>query len=213
MKKNKITEQGFICSFPGDPTGVPPGQYFGVTVFTVYPRSRGHIHITGPDPDDPADFYTGFFSDKNSVDLKKHRWTYKKQRELVRRMGVFRGEYQGFHPAFTAESKAAISEEKLEGPLMDIKDIEYSAEDDAVIDKFSRENVGSTWHSLGTCKMGPREKNGVVDADLNVYGVEGLKLADLSIAPKNVAANTGNTAMVIGEKAADIIIKELGLGR
>lgn len=200
-------------SFPADSTGVAPGQYCAVTAFTVYPRSKGHIHITGPDPNDPADFYTGFFSDKNSVDLKKHRWTYKKQREILRRMGIFRGEYKSFHPAFPDASKAAIADEKLDGQLSDIKDIEYSAEDDAIIDKFSRENVGSTWHSLGTCKMAPREKNGVVDPDLNVYGVEGLKLADLSIAPKNVAANTANTALVIGEKAADIIIKELGLGR
>jgi choline dehydrogenase-like flavoprotein len=45
---------------------------------------------------------------------------------------------------------------------------------------------------------------------LNVYGVEGLKLADLSVVPSNVAANTNYTAMVVGEKAADIVIKELG---
>ncbi len=53
---------------------------------------------------------------------------------------------------------------------------------------------------------------GVVDATLSVYGVRGLKVADLSIAPRNVAANTNNTAMAVGEKAADIFIKELGFG-
>jgi alcohol oxidase len=51
----------------------------------------------------------------------------------------------------------------------------------------------------------------VVDPNLNVYGVEGLKVADMSIPPLNVAANTMNTAVAIGEKAADILIKELGL--
>jgi alcohol oxidase len=51
-----------------------------------------------------------------------------------------------------------------------------------------------------------------VDGSLNVHGVTGLKLADLSVPPENVGANTGNTAFVVGEKAADIIIKELGLG-
>ncbi|KAK3365525.1 GMC oxidoreductase-domain-containing protein [Lasiosphaeria ovina] len=65
-------------------------------------------------------------------------------------------------------------------------------------------------HSLGTCKMGPYEKRGVVDARL---GVEGLKIADLSVLPGNVTANTNNTALAFGEKAADIFIKELGLGR
>jgi alcohol oxidase len=97
--------------------------------------------------------------------------------------------------------------------LAGIKDLEYSAEDDRILEQFLRENISTTWHSLGTAKMAPREQKGVVDSDLSVYGVTGLKIADLSIAPENVAANTNNTALMIGEKAADIIIRELGLGR
>lgn len=54
--------------------------------------------------------------------------------------------------------------------------------------------------------MGSPDKQEVVDARLNVHGVEGLKITDLSIVPRNVAANTNNTAMAIGEKVADIII-------
>ena len=57
--------------------------------------------------------------------------------------------------------------------------------------------------------MAPREQDGVVDSSLNVYGVTGLKVADLSIPPENVGANTNNTALVIGEKAAEIILAEL----
>jgi alcohol oxidase len=59
--------------------------------------------------------------------------------------------------------------------------------------------------------MKPREKGGVVDSRLNVYGVNGLKVADLSIGPGNVSANTYSTALVIGEKAAVIIAEELGI--
>lgn len=59
--------------------------------------------------------------------------------------------------------------------------------------------------------MKPREKHGVVDSRLNVYGVQNLKVADLSIAPSNVGANTYSTALVIGEKAAVIIAEELGI--
>lgn len=59
--------------------------------------------------------------------------------------------------------------------------------------------------------MLPRDQKGVLDPSLSVYGVSGLKIADLSIAPHNVAANTNNTALAVGEKAADIFIKELGL--
>jgi alcohol oxidase len=59
--------------------------------------------------------------------------------------------------------------------------------------------------------MAPREKKGVVDSRLSVHGVKNLKLADLSVPPENVGANTGGTAFVVGERAADIFIKELGL--
>ena len=59
--------------------------------------------------------------------------------------------------------------------------------------------------------MKPRERSGVVDAKLNVYGAHGLKVADLSIAPGNVSANTYGTALVIGEKAAMIIAEDLGI--
>jgi len=59
--------------------------------------------------------------------------------------------------------------------------------------------------------MKPRERGGVVDPHLNVYGVQGLKVADMSIAPSNVAANTYSTALVIGEKAAVMIAEELGI--
>ena len=59
--------------------------------------------------------------------------------------------------------------------------------------------------------MKPRERGGVVDPRLNVYGVQGLKVADMSIAPSNVAANTYSTALVIGEKAAMMIAEELGI--
>ena len=59
--------------------------------------------------------------------------------------------------------------------------------------------------------MREREKGGVVDKDLNVYGTQGLKVADLSMVPENVGANTNNTALVVGEKAAVIIGRELGI--
>jgi len=104
-------------------------------------------------------------------------------------------------------------DEKADGPIpLDAPRVQYSAEDDKAIEQATREVVGTTWHSLGTCKMKPRDKKGVVGPDLNVYGVKRLKLADLSVPPENVGANTNNTALMIGEKAADIIIRELGLG-
>lgn len=180
--------------------------------YTAYPYSRGHMHITGPEVTDPLDFDVGFFTDAGDVDLKKQVWAYKKSREMMRRTAMYRGELAIGHPQFPAGSPAACveTEEALgEG----VENVVYSPEDDAAIETWLRENIGTTWHSLGTCKMAPREKNGVVGPNLDVHGVKGLKIADMSIPPQNVGANTNNTALVIGEKAADIIIRELGLGQ
>ena len=183
----------------------------GMSAFTVYPFSRGSIHITGATLDDAIEFDTGFFAgEKGPLDVKKHVFAYKKQREVVRRMASYRGEIPLSHPPFASTSPAACVSLSEALPA-DVQDIKYSADDDAVLEKWIRGNVGTTWHSLGTCKMRPREKKGVVDSNLGVYGVKGLKIADLSIAPGNVAANTNATALMIGEKAADIFMKELGL--
>ncbi len=199
----------------GDHSVLPDdAEYVSMANWTAYPYSRGHVHVTGPAMADPVDFDTGWLTDPGDVDVKKHIWAYKVSREMWRRMPIFRGELAATHPRFPEGSKAAVVE-KADGPIVtdDNQRIEYSAEDDKAIDQRVREVLSTTWHSLGTCKMAPRDKNGVVDKDLNVYGVKGLKLADLSIPPENVGANTGNTAFVIGERAADIFIKELGLGK
>lgn len=179
--------------------------------WTAYPYSRGSIHITGPTITDPVDFDTGWLKDKNDIDVKKHIWAYKLQREMWRRMSIFRGEHAETHPNFPSGSKAAVVE-KTDGPVGDSeKRIEYTKEDDAAIEQKVREILSTTWHSLGTCRLAPRDKGGVVDSTLSVYGLKGLKLADLSVPPGNVGANTGGTAFVLGERAADIFIKELGL--
>ncbi|KAI3331046.1 GMC oxidoreductase [Ustulina deusta] len=203
---------GLLSAYFGPPGGAEPGQYVSMGNYTAYPYSRGHLHITGPEVGDPLDFNAGFFSDAGDLDVKKQIWAYKKAREIIRRTSMYRGELAAFHPPFPADSKAACVTLDAELDTATLEDLEYSPEDDKILEQFLRENINTTWHSVGTAKMAPREQLGVVDKDLNVYGVKGLKLADLSILPENVAANTNNTALVIGEKAADIIIRELGLG-
>lgn len=202
-----------VCSFFGDHAELPgDAEYISMANWTAYPYSRGSIHITGRNLTDPLDFDVGYLADPNDIDVKKHIWAYKLQREMIRRMGIFRGELASSHPRFPAGSKAAVIE-KADGPVPDdTEKIRYTPEDDKAIEQRVRETVATTWHSLGTCKMAPRDKTGVVDASLSVHGIQGLKLADLSIPPENVGANTNNTALMIGEKAADIIIRELGLG-
>lgn len=126
-------------------------------------------------------------------------------------MEVYRGELSATHPKFPAGSKAACI--NTDSPLKDVKDIEYTAEDDAQIEQWVRERTSTAWHSAGTCKMGPPEEMGVVEMKLNVHGIKGLKVADLSIIPQNIGANTNNTALATSEKAAEMFIEELGFNK
>jgi alcohol oxidase len=93
--------------------------------------------------------------------------------------------------------------------------IKYGKEDIEHIEKWVQRHVETTWHSLGTCSMAPREgnsivKHGVLDERLNVHGVKGLKVCDLSICPDNVGCNTFSTALLIGEKCAVLTAEDLG---
>ncbi|KAK3986344.1 alcohol oxidase 1 [Cladorrhinum sp. PSN332] len=95
------------------------------------------------------------------------------------------------------------------------KELKYSGKDIEAIEEWVKRHVETTWHCLGTCSMAPREgnsivKHGVLDERLNVHGVEGLKVADLSICPDNVGCNTYSTALLIGEKAAVLVAEDLG---
>ncbi|OTB08125.1 putative alcohol oxidase [Hypoxylon sp. CI-4A] len=205
-----------VAGFPGDPSKLAPIQYFGLSAFTLNTYSRGYVHITGPAPGDRLDHASGLLSDPEGLDLEMHKWLYKKQREIVRRMDTFRGELPISHPPFLPTSRAALAgtdrAEGLEGPLpVEKQEVMYDADDENVLEKWLRESVDLAWHPLGSCKMAPRDEMGVVDPLLNVYGVEGLKIVDLSIVPGSVSANTMNTACAIGEKAADIILGELGV--
>jgi alcohol oxidase len=194
--------------------------------YTAYPYSRGSIHITDKENFvDGYNFDTGFLS--HPSDLKKQLWAYKMSREIARRLPYCSGELELGHPKFKADSTAALTTYNHDNG--EIRNIEYSKEDDEAIEDWIRGNLNTTWHSLGTCAMRAREKGGVVDKDLNVYvrkllyfswkiadssvmqGTNGLKVADLSIVPQNVGANTNNTALAVGEKAAIIIGNELGI--
>ena len=70
----------------------------------------------------------------------------------------------------------------------------------------ARERGTTTFHMIGTCRMGPRHDPGaVVDHELRVRGIQRLRVADASIMPSMPAANTNAAALMIGEKAADLI--------
>ncbi|KAL1669208.1 GMC oxidoreductase-domain-containing protein [Schizophyllum commune] len=186
------------------------------------PHVLAQIHINSQNPYKEPDFDSGFMN--NKADFAPIRWSYKKTREIARRMDAFRGELTSHHPHFHPDSPAACKDIDIgtakqllpngftvgihmgtwhkPGDAYDAskvhEDIEYSEDDDKAIDDWVADHVETTWHSLGTCAMKPREEGGVVDGRLNVYGTQGLKCVDLSICPDNLGTNTYSSALLVG---------------
>ena len=82
--------------------------------------------------------------------------------------------------------------------------------DEEIID-YIRKNGATTFHAVGTCKMGHDDMS-VVDERLRVHGMRGLRVADASIMPTIISGNTSVPCMMIGEKCADMMLHDQELG-
>ena len=102
--------------------------------------------------------------------------------------------------ARNAPLTSKISEEFRPHADLDINDY------DATLD-WARNNTASIYHPTGTCRMG-QGKDAVVDEKLKVHGIEGLRVADCSIMPEIVSGNTNAPAIMIGEKASDLVLAD-----
>ena len=95
------------------------------------------------------------------------------------------------HPAISGE----VGREVLPGADLHGEDLA----------EFARRNASGVYHPVGTCRMGSDER-AVVDPALRVRGVAGLRVADASVMPSIVGGNTNAAAMMIGERAAELIL-------
>ena len=176
--------QLFPSSFTGLRAGDPlqgrsPDRPQGmrITCILKLADSAGELTLNSADPSDPPNLNFRYFESE---------WDRQRMREAIQLSLKFLE-----HPSF-----GPLIERRLSPTDDDV------ATDDAM-DAWLRQNVATTQHTSGTCKMGPdSDPMAVVDQYCRVLGLQNLRVVDLSVCPNVVRANTNATAIVIAERAA-----------
>jgi choline dehydrogenase len=171
-----------ICSAETAAKFNPPAASWTLFGGLVRPKSRGQIRLTGPSPDAPVQIEANTLT--HSEDLKAAVACV----ELCREIGN------------SAALRPFTKREVMPGDLRG-----------AALEDFIRDAAAPYWHQTCTAKMG-RDSMSVVDAQLKVYGIEKLRVADGSIMPRVTTGNTMAPCIIIGERAAETLRTEHKLG-
>ncbi len=141
-------------------------------VVGMRPGSRGSVHLTGANPSDPVRIEANYLADAQDLDDLK----------------------AGLATARAIGNSAALrpysGREIMQGSLHESE-----------LARFFRDAASTFWHQCSTAKMG-RDEMSVVDGELKVHGIEGLRVADASVLPRVTTGNTMAPCVVIGEQAA-----------
>ncbi|HEY1929788.1 MAG TPA: GMC oxidoreductase, partial [Caulobacteraceae bacterium] len=152
---------------------------FTIHVCQLRPESRGRVGLRSADPmDDPAIF-------ANYLSTEEDR------RALRAGVGI---------------TRALAEQPALARICGDEEEPGRGVQGEAAIDDWIRRTAETIYHPVGTCRMGVAgDRRAVVDGDLKVFGLEGLRVVDASVMPTLVGGNTNAPTIMIAEKAADLV--------
>ncbi|RON47163.1 choline dehydrogenase [Pseudomonas frederiksbergensis] len=156
-----------------------PGHAFQIHIDLMRPTSLGSVTLNSADPRQPPRILFNYL--KTEQDRADMRAGARLVREIIEQpaMAAFKGE------------------ELVPGP---------HAQSDEALDAWARQVTETGYHASGTCKMGPAsDSQAVVDPQLRVHGLDGLRVVDASIMPVIVSGNTNAPTVMIAEKASDLI--------
>ncbi|MBW3227266.1 GMC family oxidoreductase [Marinobacter adhaerens] len=152
---------------------------YSVHVCVLRPKSSGTLTITSADPFAAPEIDYNFFADPDDCKVMVDGIRQARRILAAKAFDDYRGEE--LHPGADRQS------------------------DEQIIEKV-KEKVGLVYHPVGTCKMGT-DRMAVVDPQLRVHGLEGLRVVDASIMPRLISGNTNAPTIAIAEKAADMILE------
>ena len=153
------------------------GHGYSCHICLLHPDSRGTVELNSADPLAAPRIDPNFLGEAH--DLRRMVTGFKRTRELLARPAL---------AALGAKEDPALA----------------AARSDDQIERFIRERADTIYHPVGSCRMGPGADD-VVDPRLRVHGMQGLRVVDASIMPRVVGGNTNAPAIMIAEKAVDMI--------
>jgi choline dehydrogenase len=171
----------FIIEMKNGKRTMSPVEGFVIFTQAQRPESTGTVHIKSSDPFVPPAINYSFLA--TDYDRRVSVAAVRQARQIVTAPPL--GDF--------------IREEVQPGPKVQ--------SDEEIVD-YIRKTGGTTYHFVGTCKMG-RDPMAVVDNRLRVHGLKGLRIADASIMPTLVSGNTSIPCMMIGEKCADMVLTDV----
>jgi choline dehydrogenase-like flavoprotein len=153
------------------------GHGYSIHACALRPQSRGSVQLNGKDPHEPPLIDPNFLGEREDME------------RLVRGFRIMRR---------IAAQPALAALGGTESPQS------AKAQSDLELEHFVRDHADTIYHPVGTCRMGS-DPLAVVDAQLRVHGVAGLRVVDASVMPSIVAGNTNAPTMMLAERAADLI--------
>ena len=177
----KCSISPFSADRPQD--GLHPWSGFTLIAYQLRPESRGQIKLKTADPAAAPAVYPNYLASETD------------QRTIVAGLKLCR------QLLANAPLQRFIESEFLPGPAVET--------DEQLLD-YARQRGGTVYHPTSTCKMGG-DPLAVVDPELRVHGVDGLRVADASIMPTLVSGNTNAATIMIGERAADMVRQKMAL--
>jgi len=159
--------------------GIDEKHGFTAVIYICRPQSRGHIALKSSNPSDAPLMYPNYLSEEQ--DMIDTRNALRETRRVFHQ--------KAFDPYRGEQTKPG-------------KDI--NVDDDDQLDEWIRNTGETLYHPVGTCKMG-EDDMAVVNSDLQVHGISGLRVVDASVMPTLIGGNTNAPTIMIAEKAADSI--------
>jgi choline dehydrogenase len=153
---------------------------FSLLFFPIYPHSRGSVHARSTDPLAEPAIDTGYLRDPRDQAIT----------------------LSGLHLARTIARRAPLAD-----LIVEETDPGARCTDDAELLDYLRATGLTVYHPVGTCRMGT-DALAVVDPQLRVHGLQGLRIADASVMPELVATNTNAPSIMIGERAATWVLAD-----